>query len=146
MALEFNWRCKICDVTHTQCFFTHPPLPHLSLFLVAVFIVSAWLEDGASPTINRISQRIQTIVGLSLHPEHAEPLQVSREVHLSLVLILPISPHIFVEERPRILNSSEPLEVNDTDSYPWGIGIVNSRVHLYEYLTCDSKHNEPQHF
>jgi len=38
---------------------------------------SAWLEDSASPIINRISQRIQTITGLSLDSAHAEPLQVA---------------------------------------------------------------------
>ncbi|KAL9971083.1 hypothetical protein ACROYT_G023569 [Oculina patagonica] len=38
---------------------------------------SAWLEDSDSPIINRISQRIQTITGLSLDPQYSEPLQVA---------------------------------------------------------------------
>jgi len=38
---------------------------------------SAWIEDSTSPVVRRISQRIETITGLSLDPKHTEPLQVA---------------------------------------------------------------------
>ncbi|XP_022793507.1 prolyl 4-hydroxylase subunit alpha-1-like isoform X2 [Stylophora pistillata] len=38
---------------------------------------SAWLDDHDSPIVKRISQRIQTITGLSLDSEHSEALQVA---------------------------------------------------------------------
>ena len=116
----------------------------------SVYLVSAWLEDSASPIIKRISQRLQTITGLSLDPQHAEPLQVSSKTCTSQGLIntpgilsFVFCIDVFLNLKHIKSTSIEQLNMHIPGAYqyPWGNLLCVLCRYVLQFQTKQANYN-----